>query len=68
MSGFFKCLYNDTMFVLFFADVRIFARPSFKTRKSHLNDTNFFWLLFGTSKGPNGFLAFLVPRLGLKKT
>jgi len=27
----------------------------------------FFWLLFGTLKGPNGFLAFLVPRLGPKK-
>jgi len=26
-----------------------------------------FWLLFGTLKGPNGFLAFLVPRLGPKK-
>jgi len=23
-----------------------------------------FWLHFGTFKGPNGFLAFLVPRLG----
>jgi len=61
------------MFLLLFADVSIFARPPFKTRRSHLNDTNFFlslavfWLLFGTSKGPNGFLAFLVPRLGPKK-
>jgi len=27
-----------------------------------------FWLLFGTLKGPNGFSAFLVPRLGQKKT
>jgi len=26
-----------------------------------------FWLLFGTLKGPNGFLTFLVPRLGPKK-
>jgi len=25
-----------------------------------------FWLLFGTLKGPNGFLAFLVSRLGPK--
>ena len=25
-----------------------------------------FWLHFGTLKGPNGFLAFLVPRLGPK--
>ena len=25
-----------------------------------------FWLLFWTLKGPNGFLAFLVPRLGPK--
>jgi len=60
------------MFLLFFADVSIFARPPFKTRRSHLNDINFFfslavfWLHFGTVKGPNRFLAFLVPRLGLK--
>jgi len=26
-----------------------------------------FWLHFETLKGPNGFLAFLVPRLGPKK-
>jgi len=26
-----------------------------------------FWLHFGTLKGPNGFLAFLVPRLEQKK-
>jgi len=26
-----------------------------------------FWLLFGTMKGPNGFLTFVVPRLGPKK-
>jgi len=57
--------------MLFFADVSIFARPPFKTRRSHLNDIHFFnlavfWLLFGTFKGPNGFLAFLVPRLGPK--
>jgi len=56
----------------FFADVSIVVRPPFKTRRSHLNDINFFfslavfWLLFGTLKGPNGFLAFLVPRLGPK--
>jgi len=25
-----------------------------------------FWLHFGTLKGPNGFLALLVPRLGPK--
>jgi len=54
--------------MLFFADVRIFARPPFKTRRSHLNDIHFFssavfWLHFGALKGPNGFLAFLVPRL-----
>jgi len=61
------------MFLLFFADVSIFARPPFKTRGSHLNDMNVFfsfavfWLHFGTLKGPNGFLAFLVPRLGPKK-
>jgi len=28
--------------MLFFADVSIFARPPFKTRRSHLNDINFF--------------------------
>jgi len=39
------------MFMLFFANVSIFARPLFKTRRSHLNDINFFfglavfWLL-----------------------
>jgi len=56
--------------MLFFADVSIFSRLPFKTRRSHLHETKFFlslavfWLLFGTLKGPNGFLAFLVPRLG----
>jgi len=55
--------------MLFFADVSIFARPPFKTRRSNLNDIKCFlslavsWLLYGTLKGPNGFLAFLVPRL-----
>jgi len=59
--------------MLFFADISIFARPPFKTHRSHLNDINFFfslgvfWLLFGTLKGPIRFLAFLVPRLGPKK-
>jgi len=68
----FKCLYDDRMFMLFFADVSIFARPPFKTCRSHLNDINFFfslavfWLHFGTLKGPNAFLAFLVPQLGPK--
>jgi len=57
--------------MLFFADVSIFARPPFKTRRSHLNDIYFFelavlWLHFGTLKSPNGFLAFLVLRLGPK--
>jgi len=28
--------------MLFFADVSIFAQPTFKTRSSHLNDINFF--------------------------
>jgi len=60
------------MFVLFFADVSIFARPPFKTRRSNFNDIQFFyfscfWLLFGTLKGPNGVLAFLVPSSGPKK-
>jgi len=58
--------------MLFFSDVSIFARPLFKTRRSHSHDINLFlslavfWLHFGTLKGPNGFLAFLVPRLGPK--
>jgi len=62
------------MFMLYFADVSIFARPPFKTHRSHLKETQFFlslavfWLLFGTFKGPNGFLAFLVSRLRPKKT
>jgi len=30
------------MFMLFFADVSIFARPPLKTRRSHLNDMKFF--------------------------
>jgi len=30
------------MFTLFFVDVRISARPPFKTRSSHINDTKFF--------------------------
>ena len=43
--------------MLFFADVSIFARPPFKTRRSHLNDISFFfglavfWLHFETLKG-----------------
>jgi len=54
--------------MLFYADVSIFARPPFKTRRSHLNDINFFefavfWLHFGTLKDLNRFLAFLVQRL-----
>jgi len=55
--------------MLFFADVSIFTRPPFKTRRSHLMDMKIFlslvvfWLLFRTLKGPNGFLAFLFPRL-----
>jgi len=32
------------MFKLFFADVNIFARPPFETRRSHLNDMKFFWV------------------------
>jgi len=41
------------MFMLFFADVSIFARPPFKTRGSHLNDINFFGglLIFGYYSG-----------------
>jgi len=30
------------MFLLFFADVRIFARPPYETRRSHLNNIIFF--------------------------
>jgi len=60
------------MFLLLFADVSIFARPPFETHRSHLNSIQFFlslavfWLLFGTLKGLNGFLVYLVPRLGPK--
>ena len=70
------CLFFFNAFMMieclfFFADISIFARPPFKTRRSHLNDIIFFylavfWLLFGTFKGSNRFLAFLVPRLGPK--
>jgi len=28
--------------MVIFADVNIFARPAFKTRRNHLNDTKFF--------------------------
>jgi len=58
--------------MLFFVDISIFARPPFKTRRTHLNNTKcflslaVFWLLFGTLKSLNRFLAFLVPRLGPK--
>jgi len=31
--------------MLFFADVSIFARPPFKTHRSHLNDINIFFSL-----------------------
>jgi len=52
--------------MLFFADVSIFARPPFKTRRSHLNEIHFFslavfWLHSRILKGANWFLAFLVP-------
>jgi len=41
------------MFMLFFDEVSIFARPPFKTRRSHLNDINFFLVLpfFGYTSG-----------------
>jgi len=32
------------MFMLFFADVSIFAQPPFKTRRRHLNGINIFWV------------------------
>jgi len=60
--------------MLFFADVSIFSRHPFKTRRSHLNDVQFFclavfWLNFGNFEGSEwlfGVPAFLVPRLGPK--
>jgi len=57
--------------MFFFAEVSIFAQPPLKTCRSHLKDIIFlslavFWLLFKTLKGPNGFLVFMVPRLGPK--
>jgi len=72
MSGFFNaCIMIGCLYYLFFADVSIFARPPFTTCRSYLNDIIFlilavFWVHFGTLKGPNGFLAFLVPKLGSK--
>jgi len=60
--------------MLFFADVNIFARPPFKTRGSHLNDINFFlvqlffWLHFGTLKGPIGFFSISGSKIRAKKT
>jgi len=63
----FMLFFADVIFcLLFFSDVCQFP---FKTRRSHLNDffiLAVYWLLFETLKGPNGFLAFLVPRLGPK--
>jgi len=53
----------------FSADVSILGRPPFETCRSHLNDIHFFyslavfWLHFKNLEGPNGFLAFLVPRI-----
>jgi len=39
--------------MLFFADVSIFARPTFKTGRRHLNDIHFFLvqLFFGYISG-----------------
>jgi len=58
--------------MLFFADVSIFARPPFKTRRSHLNDINFFefscfLVTILDFEGSKRVLAFLVPKLGPKK-
>jgi len=58
--------------MLFFADISIFSQPPFNTQRSHLNDIKIFlslavfWLLFGTLKGQNEFLSFLLPRLAQK--
>jgi len=54
--------------MLFFAVVSIFARPPFKTGRSHLNDVEFSCFLFTIRdlEGSERVLAFLVPRLGPK--
>jgi len=57
--------------MLFFDDVSIFARPPFKTRRSHLNDIKFFFSLaflvtIRDFEGSERVLAFLVSRLGPK--
>jgi len=54
--------------MLFFVVVSIFARPPFKTGRSHLNDVEFSCFLFTIRdlEGSERVLAFLVPRLGPK--
>jgi len=49
-------------------DIHNFAMPSLRPAEAIQMTYIFFslavfWLHFGTLKGPNGFLAFLVPRL-----
>jgi len=60
--------------MLFFADISIFARPPFKTHRSHLNDSKFFfslavfWLHFGTLKGSDWVFSIPGSKIRAKKT
>jgi len=61
--------------MLFFADVSIFARRTFKTRRNHFSDINFFefsyfWLHFPNFEGSEWVLIFSVPdsKIRAKKT
>jgi len=57
--------------MLSFVDVSIFARPPFKTRRSHLNDINFFefscfMVTFWDFEGPES--VFSVPGSKIRAT
>ena len=57
--------------LLFFADVSIFARPPFKTHRSHLNDIYFFefscfLVTFRDFEGSERVFSVPGPRLGPK--
>jgi len=59
--------------MLFFADISIFAWPSFKTRRSHLNDINiifefsFFLLKFRDFEGSEWVFSFPGSNIRAKK-
>ena len=55
--------------MLFFADVSIFDRPPYKTRRSHWNDINIFWveLFYVSFRNFEGFeRVFSVPGSKIK--